>query len=234
MLFFLGLIVIYWISPSIVCVGRANPLKDKKIVIDPGHGGIDGGTNSNDFLEKEINLAMAQKLKKELTKLGAKVILTREDDIDLVSLNTSSYSRHQRDLNARTSIIGKNKPDIFLSIHVNANSIRPSTSGSMVFYNQRILGAKKLSDALQDHLNIVTKRYEFKKHKSEPADFYILQNTTCTGALIELGFMTNQSEKEMLKQNQYQLELTKGIVEGLKEYFSETGCNIQKSGTFNL
>lgn len=212
--------IIYWINPSIVCFGKAGVLSGKKIVIDPGHGGIDGGTNCTGFLEKEINLAVAQKLKKELTKQGAQVILTREQDVDLGQPDYSGNSRHKRDLTARTSIIEKNKPDIFLSIHVNANHRRPSTSGSMVFYNKRILGAGDLSDALQEHLNIVMERHKLKKHKPEPADFYILRNSKFTGAMIELGFMTNQQEKELLKQDQYQVELCKGIVEGLKEYYS--------------
>ena len=83
---------------SVICVGNTSPLHGKKIVIDPGHGGIDGGTNCPGFLEKEVNLAVAKKLREKLTRLGAQVILTREQDIGLDQLNSISSSRHKRDL----------------------------------------------------------------------------------------------------------------------------------------
>lgn len=202
------------------CLATADSLKTRKIVIDPGHGGIDGGANCSDFLEKEVNLAVAKKLRDELNKLGAKVILTREDDIDLGQLNIIGSTRHERGLNARVSVIEKNRADVFLSIHVDANLRKPSTSGSIVFYSKTVPSSAKLSKALQYHLNTVLKRHDLKKHTPQTAEFYILRNCSRTGAIIELGFMTNPREKELLKQDKYQSELVKGIVEGLKEYFT--------------
>lgn len=216
---------------SIFSMAEANLLAGKKIVVDPGHGGIDGGTNCYDFLEKEINLAVARKLQKELTRLGAKVVLTRSKDVELVKHDSPTCSRHRGDLLARVSIIEKNKPDIFLSIHVNANSYRPSSTGAIVFYNKQSPGATELTAALQNSLNKVTEKHGFKKHTAQPADYFILRNSTRTGAIIELGFMTNQQEKELLKQDQYQWELTKGIVAGVKDYFSTFSADLfQLSG----
>ncbi len=207
---------------SSVCFGTGNLLRGKKIVIDPGHGGVDSGTNCFDFVEKEINLAVAKKLRAELTRLGAKVILTRQDDLDLSQLNPNGEStRHKRGLQARVSIINKNQPGVFLSIHVNAHYRRPSTSGSIVFYRKNDPGSRRLSTILQHHLNRVTEKHNLQKHLAATAEFYVLRHSTRTGAILELGFMTNPREKELLKQDQYQWELTKGIVEGLKEYFAD-------------
>lgn len=192
----------------------------RKIVVDPGHGGIDGGTNSQGFLEKEINLAMAKKLNRELVKLGTKIILTRNRDVEMVSPRDGGSHRHRMDLAARVQIIEKNKPDVFLSIHVNANSYRPSSSGAMVFYNEQSKGSAELAKALQNSLNRLMEKHNFRPHTAQPADYYILRNTTRTGAIIEMGFMTNSREKDLLKQDRYQQELTQAIVSGVKDYLS--------------
>ncbi len=201
----------------------ANPLQGKKIVIDPGHGGIDGGTNSHDFLEKEVNLVVAKNLQQELTRQGAKVFLTREKDVSLDRLNTKSASRQRRDIYARIALIEKVQPDIFLSIHINANRRKPSTTGSIIFYNKQVLQSESLAAAIQTHLNKVTEKNGLKKHSPTPAGYFLLKNTSYPGVIVELGFITNPRDKALLKQGAYQRQLTQGIVAGLKEYFSNGG-----------
>jgi len=228
--FFFPLLVVFLVYASVPDLRGTNDLKSRKIVIDPGHGGIDGGANSVDFLEKEVNLEVAKKLSRELTRLGAQVILTRKEDISLDHLNQISSSRHKRDLYARVSIIEKHKPDIFLSLHVNANHRQPSTTGSMVFYNKGILNSEKLATILQENLNILMEKHNLKKHQATPADYYILRNANYTGVIIEMGFMSNSREKEMLKTSSYQWELTKSIVRGIKEYFSSSSNHRANKG----
>jgi len=205
---------------GVISMVITNPLKGKKIVIDPGHGGIDGGSNCRDFLEKEVNLAVARSLQQELTRHGARVFLTREKDVSLDRLNSQSSSRQRRDLYARVAIIEKVQPDIFLSIHINANRRKPSTTGSIIFYNRRIPNSEPLAAAIQTHLNRVTEKNGLKKHSPKPAGYFLLKNTSYPGAIVELGFITNPRDKELLKQDRYQGQLIQGIVEGLQEYFS--------------
>ncbi|KUK31622.1 MAG: N-acetylmuramoyl-L-alanine amidase [Thermoanaerobacterales bacterium 50_218] len=221
--FFFPLLVVFLVYTSVPDLRGTNSLKGRKIVIDPGHGGIDGGANSSDFLEKEVNLEVAKKLYQELTRSGAQVILTRKGDVSLDQLNNISSSRHKRDLYARVSLIEKHKPDIFLSLHINANYRQPSTTGSIVFYNKGILNSEKLATVLQENLNILMEKHNLKKHRAEPADYYILRNTNYTGVIVEMGFMSNPREKEMLKTSRYQWQLTKSIVRGIEEYFSTSG-----------
>lgn len=82
------------------------------IFIDPGHGGIDRGTNKDGILEKEVNLVIAKKLKALLEQKEYKVIMSREEDISLDDLNSFSKSRHKRDLNARVNIINNSKAQL--------------------------------------------------------------------------------------------------------------------------
>lgn len=221
-------LMMFWgVNFGILAVTQAmsempNELKNGKFVIDPGHGGVDGGTNSKDFLEKEVNLEVAKKLQSVLLERGAEVVLTREQDIS--PGNTDLAGRrynYRRALNARVVIIEKNKPDAFLSIHVNASYRRPDSSGPIVYYNKAVSNAGFLSETLQKHLNAVTQKHGLKGHKVQSTDFYILRNSTRPGALVEIGFMTNQREKELLKQDLYQWELATAMAEGLNEYLAK-------------
>ncbi len=84
------------------------PLGQRIVVIDAGHGGIDGGTTYGGILEKDINLEIALRLRDYLqNESDTKVIMTREEDISLDHLNRYSRSRHTRDLRARIDIINK-------------------------------------------------------------------------------------------------------------------------------
>lgn len=109
---YIWLIIIYlffWAPKQLELVQSPQPLASQRvIVIDPGHGGIDGGTSYNEVLEKNINLEIGLKLKKYLeTKNNLKVVMTREEDTALDHLNNYSSSRHIRDLRARIDIINQ-------------------------------------------------------------------------------------------------------------------------------
>ena len=104
------------------------------IVIDPGHGGIDGGTGDRrDILEKDINLDIGIKLKRELLVEGFNVIMTREKDESLEDLSDINSSRYRRDLNARQTIINENEPLVFISIHVNSSK-NSSARGVKIYH----------------------------------------------------------------------------------------------------
>ena len=99
-----------------------NSINENTIVVDPGHGGIDGGAGKkNDILEKDINLQVSAKLKKELIVEGFQVIMTREEDVSLENFSNIKGSRYRRDLDARKTIINNNKPLAFISIHCNSS-----------------------------------------------------------------------------------------------------------------
>lgn len=215
----LSLFIIYTSSKSLM-INVLAPLNNRVVVLDPGHGGIDGGANCPGFLEKDINLAIAKRIKIKLQNKGVKVILTREKDVALNNLFIETLSRHQQDLWARVGIIKKANPDLFLSIHVNANPRRPTTTGPMVFFNKKVPASANLADTVQEKLNAAAAKNGLKKHLATPANYFILNNTPYPGAIIETGFITNSREKQLLQSNDYQQQVADAIVESVLQYLS--------------
>lgn len=186
------------------------------VVVDPGHGGIDGGANKDGILEKEINLAIGIKLKKQLQEKGYTVIMTRDED---VSLDNSSKSRHQRDLNARAAIINNSNAQLFISIHVNCNIKKPSTSGAIVFYSNKFDQNKSLAYFIQRALNNISLKNKKRTiHDPAEAKYMILRNTNIPGVLVETAFISNEEEKKQLLNESFREETAKAIVFGIEQY----------------
>ncbi len=197
--------------------------KSGVIVIDPGHGGIDGGTSRDGVLEKEINLDIAQKLKSILVKQGYKIIMTREEDISLESLDNSRKSRHMRDLAARSDIINSSNAQLFLSIHVNSNFKKPTTSGAIVFFNKKYEQNKTLALCIQNQLNnMVVDGKKRSTHSPVQAKYYVLDYTDVPGVIVETGFISNEEERQELVKDTFRLELAKSISKGVEQYLNES------------
>lgn len=192
------------------------------IVIDPGHGGIDGGTSDNNgLLEKDINLDVSLKLKKELEREGFNVIMTREKDESLEQYSDIKGSRYRRDLHTRKTIINENTPKAFISVHVNSSK-RNSARGVQVYYFPTSEESKRLADNICDAVNeIVYEDYlknEDLKAQSIAENFFILRETNATGVLVEIGFITNFEDNELLRNNKYKKKIALAIKEGIKKY----------------
>lgn len=192
------------------------------IVIDPGHGGIDGGTgNPKDILEKDINLDIGLKLKKELLVEGFNVVMTREKDESLEDLSNINSSRYRRDLNARQSIINSSKPLVYVSIHVNSSK-SPSARGVKVYHFPGSEEGKNLAEAISSSVDI----YLYEKFLKDDnlisevlsENFYILRETKYTGVLVEAGFITNVEDNRLLKDDKYKEKLAFAIKKGILEY----------------
>ncbi len=191
------------------------------IVIDPGHGGIDGGANRNDLLEKDINLDIAKKTCALLEAEQYRVLMTRQEDVSLDGLNNSSKSRHRRDLNARVDIINGSGADIFISIPVNCIPKSPSANGSVVFYNNKHAGSKELAYCIQRALNgIETPGMDRKKHDPKMADFFLLRNAAIPGVLVETAFISNETEKKLLTGDSFKSSLASAIAQGAAQYLT--------------
>ncbi|HEX2925971.1 MAG TPA: N-acetylmuramoyl-L-alanine amidase [Ruminiclostridium sp.] len=203
-----------------------NQFKDPNseiIVIDPGHGGVDGGTNKDGVLEKVINLDISEKLKYFLELKGYSVIMTREDDISLDHLNSSSKSRHMRDLNARTNIINKSNAQLFLSIHVNCDLKKPLTDGAIVFYNDRLEQNKLLAYSIQRVLNDIKVNGEKRTiHEPVKAKYFVLDKSNIPGVIVETAFISNNRERKEMVTDTFKEETAKALVTGIERYLSES------------
>jgi N-acetylmuramoyl-L-alanine amidase len=190
------------------------------IVLDSGHGGVDGGTSSNGLLEKEINLSIAKRLKKLLVDSGFTVIMTREEDVSLDSLSEGGGGRHQKDLNARVQIINSSHAQLFISIHVNSNFNNKDANGSIVFYNPRYEQTKELAYSVQRVLNAAkTGESDRTVHDPQTADYYILNYSQIPGIIAEVAFISNRQECEALATDEFRDNMAKSIALGIKKYY---------------
>lgn len=199
-----------------------NVLEQDAIVVDPGHGGIDGGAGKKgDVLEKDINLAIALKLKKELLVEGFRVILTRERDVSLEGLSNIKASRYRRDLDARKNIINGNEPVAFVSIHCNSSTSK-SAKGIKIYHYPGSIGGEKLARSIAQAVDEIIYEGYLKEEKLRTEvlaeDFYILRESDYTGVLIEVGFLTNPEEKKMLTDEEYQQIIARAIKKGILRY----------------
>lgn len=203
----------------------ANIFVDPKsgiIVVDPGHGGIDGGTNKDGILEKEINLAISKKLKEFLEQKGYTVIMTRGEDISLDNLDNSSQSRHKRDLNARVNIINNSNAQLFLSIHVNCNIKKPTTDGAIVFYNEKFQENKVLAYCIQRSLNaMIINGKNRTVHDPQQGKYFLLAYSQIPGVIVETAFMSNPEERQLLAKDEFREELARAIADGVERYLNE-------------
>ena len=189
------------------------PLLGKVIYLDPGHGGLDPGAMYKNIKEKNINLQISKNLEKRLTKLGEIVYLTRYDDYDLSVNNT--INRKRSDLSRRGNIINKSDCDLFLSIHLNAENTG-IWKGAQTFYNTNNKENKKIAELLQQQFKEDLNSKRKAKNKN---DLYLQKRINRPGVLIEVGFLSNASERYLLKQEKYQDKVTLSIANALLKYF---------------
>lgn len=195
------------------------------IVIDPGHGGRDGGAESSSGVnEKDINLTIALHIKELAERDGWKVVMTREEDKDLCDKeNRTIRSLKTEDLLARKEIIEDVKPLLVISIHLNSFKQDASVRGAQTFYplgngDQTILDdSKRLAEIIQEHLVLGladgTDRVALGKR-----DVLLFKKPIVPMALIECGFLSNPTEAQLLQSEEYQRKLAKHIYEGIMKY----------------
>lgn len=189
----------------------------KTIVVDPGHGGIDSGAvgRQTKVPEKEITLAISKKLARALSQAGAMVVMTRDTDTDLSGgLQGSLLEKKRHDLSQRAAKAEKVKADLYLSIHTNADP-SPRWYGAQTFYNAGSPESKALANCLQGELVRILGN---NKRKAKEGDFYIMEKTTMPTVIIEVGFISNPREEQLLNDDLYQTRIAYAILSGLVKY----------------
>ncbi|QEK13430.1 N-acetylmuramoyl-L-alanine amidase [Crassaminicella thermophila] len=199
---------------------------NKVIVIDPGHGGIDGGTSDRfGLLEKHINLDVALKLRNRLRNKNFRVIMTRNKDVSLENKSHINDSRYKKDLDARKKIINNSGAAIFVSIHVNADPNSTKTRGVEIFYYPTSVESENLAREISTSINyIVYKNFLNENHikaKVIGEDYYVLRETKIPGVLIEMGYITNTVDKKLLKSEKYKNKMAIAIENGIMKYLKK-------------
>ncbi|MBE6605335.1 MAG: hypothetical protein E7639_06520 [Ruminococcaceae bacterium] len=188
------------------------------IIIDAGHGGIDGGaTGKSGVLEKDLNLAIAAQLAAFCRLLGATVIETRTADISLASPDAKKGHVKQSDLENRVAIAQKYENAIFVSIHMNTFP-QEKYHGLQVWYSQNDQSSKPLADTLQNNVRTHLQQDNHRKTKSATSSIYILRHLHCPAVLIECGFLSNPLECAALENEQAQKKLALVLAGALMEF----------------
>ncbi|WP_425060196.1 Germination-specific N-acetylmuramoyl-L-alanine amidase [Sporomusa carbonis] len=214
--FFIFVLFTMLLLNSLYAFDAAQKLTGKVIVVDAGHGGIDPGANRPGVVEKDINLAVALQLKEVLNHYGAKVVLSRQSDIELSSEcdNEKVRGRYHRDLMARVEMVEESDADLFVSIHANAVT-NAKRHGAEVFYCANSEAGKKLATSVQAELCNVTQT----SRAAKTADYFVLRRNKIPAALIEVGYITNIEERKLLLTPEYQKKLAEAIAKGIYNYY---------------
>ncbi|WP_164985134.1 N-acetylmuramoyl-L-alanine amidase [Ammoniphilus sp. CFH 90114] len=185
------------------------------VIIDIGHGGVDGGTSAYGVLEKELNLQIGKRLYERLISQGYNVGMTRVRDYALSDDNRQPIrSRHLRDLTQRKLIADALDPKVFISLHMNWSG-HHRTRGPLVIYqaNQK---SYSLAHLLQQHLNTL---YGIEKKPSRGRTYFLMKHLQMPSVIVELGYLSNAQDFTMVRDNKFQQQLADTIAHAVGEYF---------------
>jgi len=187
---------------------------DLTVVLDPGHGGKDGGASSaSGVIEEDIVLVVTKKVESHLRLQGINVILTRDDDYDLAA--PEAKKRKVEDLNNRVEIMNNEENAIGVSIHANAVT-NSRWKGAQTFYHPKQIENKQLANAI---MNSMQTHIEGTTRAAKPiSNIFILKNSKIPTALVEIGFLSNPQEAENLTKEIYQDQIAYAIYEGILFY----------------
>lgn len=217
----LMLLCAYWGSRVVTVISEELPFVRKHcIVIDPGHGGEDGGAVScTGRMESEYNLAISRRLDDLLHLLGYRTRMTRTSDVSIYTTGSTIAQKKVSDLKERVRIVNETGNALLVSIHQNQFS-DSRYSGAQVFY-AKTAGSKDLGQKLQAEL--VAALNPGSNRKSKPVSgVYLLENIPCAGVLVECGFLSNPQEEAMLRNTDYQKKLCCVLAATLHQYLSNT------------
>lgn len=186
------------------------------VVVDPGHGGEDGGAVSTDgsVQESGLNLEVAQKVCDLLRFTGQQAAMTRTEDVSIHSPDAKTMrQRKVSDIHNRVALVNETERAVLLSIHQNSLPSSRVTHGAQVFWNTRE-GAEPLAEAVQQALNASVNVGNEKHTKKIPSTIYLMNQITAPGILVECGFLSNWEETVRLQEPTYQRKLATAITAG--------------------
>lgn len=192
------------------------------VILDPGHGGIDGGCVAvNGVSEKGINLSIALYTRDILASMGYEVVLTRETDVSIHDKGVNGVGNQKKsDMKNRLSLINSYENAVAVSIHQNQFT-DSSYSGAQMFYSN----TNDLSEALASSVQASFVRYlqpeNTREIKEIGNDLYLLYNANCPMIMAECGFLSNENESELLQDEQYQRKVAFTIAASIAEFIDE-------------
>lgn len=218
LLLFAGFAAILW-QGSAVNASKSMPLEeDFVLVIDPGHGGFDGGAVADDgTVEAQLNLAVALQIEEIARLVGTETVMTRREDTALDGPEADSVrQRKVSDLKNRAALANGVPGGVLVSIHQNSLPEVKSVHGAQVFCNP---DGQALAQALQEALNSAVNDRP-KESKPAGSGIYLLNSAEIPAVLVECGFLSNQEETALLKTPAYQTRLAVTVFAAVREHLT--------------
>lgn len=211
-------LVVILVASTIIAfntVSISTPNKSYVIVIDPGHGGIDGGSvgvSGQD--ENYLNLQYGICLKEILQDAGVNIVMTRNNLNGLYSV--FSNNKKLDDMKQRKTIVEKSKANMVLSIHMNSFPLK-SAKGAQVFYKKGNVAGQKLAENIQQ---VFKKTLPNAKPMPAVGDYYMLNEFEIPSVIIECGYISNQEEEQLLLQEDYKKLVCLSIFAGVLKFLA--------------
>ncbi|MBO4413007.1 MAG: N-acetylmuramoyl-L-alanine amidase [Clostridia bacterium] len=194
----------------------SSPNLKPTIVVDAGHGGMDGGSvGISGSTERVLNLEYAKTLKTYLENYGFNVVMTRTTLDGLYSPDSDNIKKD--DMLARKKIIEKSNADLIVSIHMNYFPLE-SAKGAQVFYNPQSDVSHALADSIQ---SVFSSNLTLARPNSEVGDYYMLNCTSVPAVIVECGFISNPEEEALLLTEEYRKKVCYNILCGIVKYYAE-------------
>ncbi|MGH4140438.1 N-acetylmuramoyl-L-alanine amidase CwlD [Clostridium sp.] len=192
------------------------------ILIDAGHGGMDGGTSSkNGTVEKNINLSIAIKLKDNLQNAGYQVVMTREEDTGIYSTDGTIRERYKEDLKNRYDLKKSSNCNMFISIHLNYFT-QSKYYGAQVWYSN-YKDSLNFASIIQKNFRIDIDPSNNRVQKPAKNSYKVLrENDNMPSVIVECGFLSNYEEEQKLKSIDYQEKIAKSISKSVDEFFKSS------------
>ncbi len=189
------------------------------VIIDAGHGGVDGGAVSDDGInEKDINLQISLKLNDILTIMGYDTKMVRTTDVSIHNSDSVTIRQQKNsDLKNRKSLMDATENCIYISIHQNKFSDE-KIWGAQTFYSPNDNKSKVLSEFIQTEIVKQIQPSNKRVVKKSGTNIYILYNATKPAVMVECGFMSNKNELSQLIDENYQSQMAFSIMSGIINY----------------
>ncbi len=201
------------------------------VVLDAGHGGVDGGTQGHGILEKQATLDLTHRVGKRLSEAGLRVIMTRGVDTYV-------------DLEERSATANRNQAALFVSLHMNADATSAETHGVETYYcdRKRLGDVVRLRGALSipEGTGFKDKRSELlamtvhrhicqatgaNDRKVRDSNYLVVMQSECPSILVECGYLTNEGEAAKLQDADYKARFASAVAEGIKVYLNCAKAN---------
>lgn len=220
------------LSISMLFVGRNPPISasdmvtptgdnSRVIIIDPGHGGFDGGAvGANGTIEKDVNLAISLKLRDMLTDAGLTVVMTRDTDKALNDDEDTSVRRKKiSDMHNRLNLTRLYPGSVLISVHQNKLAGSSSVYGGQIFYSPNHPASKELAEYIQSEFNTNIQPEKPRTTVKTGKNLYLFYHAQNTAVLCECGFLSNPREEELLGTDEYQYKVAFCIYSGLLRWY---------------